>query len=86
MRTRVGRQTVGKSWRKIGNVHLKWAFSEVSVLFLRVNPEGMKYKKRLERKHGKAKALSILSHRLGRTVYFLLKRRKAFDMATFLAN
>jgi hypothetical protein len=46
----------------------------------------MKYKKRLERKHGKAKSLSILGHRLGRTVYFLLKRRKAFDMATFLAN
>jgi transposase len=29
-------------------------------------PGGMAYKKRLERKHGKAKALSILAHRLGR--------------------
>ena len=76
----------GKGWRKIGNVHLKWAFSEAAVLFLRANPEGMKYKKRLERKHGKAKALSILGHRMGRAVYFMLKRRKAFDMATFLAN
>jgi len=46
----------------------------------------MKYKQRLERKHGKAKALSILSHRLGRSVYFMLKREKAFEMATFLAN
>jgi transposase len=76
----------GKSWRKIGNVHLKWAFSEAAVLFLRANPEGLKYKKRLERKHGKAKALSILSHRLGRSVYFMLKRNKAFDMASFLAT
>ncbi|HMB70583.1 MAG TPA: IS110 family transposase [bacterium] len=76
----------GKSWSKIGNVHLKWAFSEAAVLFLRANPEGMKYKKRLERKHGKAKALSILAHRLGRAVYYILKRRKAFDMKIFLAS
>jgi transposase len=76
----------GKSWRKIGNVHLKWAFSEAAVLFLRANPEGMKYKKRLEQKHGKSKALSILGHRMGRAVYFMLTRRKAFDMATFLAT
>jgi hypothetical protein len=44
----------------------------------------MAYKKRLERKHGKAKALSILAHRLGRAVFHILKRRKAFDMTTFL--
>jgi transposase len=66
----------GKSWSKIGNVHLKWAFSEAAVLFLRANPEGMAYKKRLEKKHGKAKAVSILAHRLGRAVYHMLKRRK----------
>lgn len=27
----------GKSWRKIGNVHLKWAFSEAAAPFLRAN-------------------------------------------------
>jgi len=70
----------GKSWSKIGNVHLKWAFSEAAVLFLRANPAGMTYKKRLERKHGKGKSLSILAHRLGRAVFHMLKRRKAFDM------
>jgi len=76
----------GKSWSKIGNVHLKWAFSEAAVLFLRADPEGMKYKKRLERKHGKGKSLSILAHRLGRAVFHMLKRRKAFDMKIFLAS
>jgi transposase len=80
-----GGKRSGKSWRKIGNAHLKWAFSEATVLFLRGNTEGMKYKQRLERKHGKGKALSILAHRLGRTVYYMLKRRKAFDMGKFLA-
>jgi transposase len=76
----------GRSWSKIGNEHLKWAFSEAAALFLRANPQGMAYKKRLEKKHGKAKAMSILAHRLGRAVYFMLKRDRAFDMNTFLAN
>ena len=80
-----GKKT-GKGWSKIGNQHLKWAFSEAAVLFLRANPQGMAYKKRLEKKYGKAKAISILAHRLGRAVYFMLKRSKAFDMNTFLAN
>lgn len=74
----------GSSGSKIGNVHLKWAFSEAAVLFLRGNPDGIKYKKRLEKKHGKAKALSILAHKLGRAVYFILKRRQVFDMRKFL--
>jgi transposase len=75
----------GTSGKKIGNAHLKWAFSEAAVLFLRGNPEGMKLKKRLEKKHGKSKALSILAHKLGRAVYFMLKRKQAFDMKKFLA-
>ena len=74
----------GTSGAKIGNVHLKWAFSEAAVMFLRGNPEGMKFKKRLEKKHGKAKSLSILAHKLGRTVYYLLKNDQAFDMEKFL--
>jgi len=37
----------GNGPRKIGNAHLKWAFSEAAVLFLRANPQGMKYKQRL---------------------------------------
>jgi transposase len=78
-----GKRT-GTSGRKIGNVHLKWAFSEAAVLFLRCNPEGLKYKKRLEKKHGKAKALSIIAHKLGRAVYFMLERRQAFEMSKFL--
>jgi transposase len=76
----------GSSGQKIGNVHLKWAFSEAAVLFLRANPLGLKYKQRLEKKHGKAKALSIIAHRLGRAVYYMLLRKKAFDMKKFLSS
>lgn len=75
----------GTSGKKIGNMHLKWAFSEAAVQFLRANPLGMKYKQRLEKKHNKGKALSILAHKLGRAIYYMLQRNKPFDMKQFLA-
>jgi hypothetical protein len=38
----------------------------------------------LEKKHDKGKALSILAHKLARAVYYMLKRKVAFDMDIFL--
>ena len=44
---------------------------------------GQKFLARLEKKHGKGKALTILAHKLARAVYYMLKRHMAFDMAQF---
>jgi transposase len=74
----------GTAGTKIGNAYLKWAFSEAAVLFLRNNPAGQKYLARLEKKHGKGKALTVLAHKLARAVYYMLKRRVVFDLDTFL--
>jgi len=74
----------GSSGKKIGNAHLKWAFSEAAALFLKDNEPGKKYLDRLTSKHGKGKALSILAHKLGRAVYFMLKNKKPFDQNKFL--
>jgi transposase len=74
----------GTSGTKIGTAHLKWAFSEAAVLFLRDNPAGQQYRTRLEKKHGKGKALTVLAHKLARAVYFMLKRPTAFEMDKFL--
>lgn len=74
----------GTSGTKIGNAHLKWAFSEAAVLFLRDNPAGQKLLTRLEKKHSKGKALTILAHKLARAIYYMLKRQTAFDLETFL--
>jgi len=74
----------GTSGKKIGNAYLKWAFSEAAVLFLRNNPEGQQYLARLEKKHSKGKALTVLAHRLARAVYHLLIRGEAFDRQKFL--
>jgi transposase len=71
---------------KIGNVHLKWAFSEAACLFLRGNERAQQYHDRLVSKHGKGKSLSILAHKLGRAVYFMLKRKEPFNMETFFAQ
>jgi transposase len=74
----------GTSGTKLGNASLQWAFSEAAVLFLRANPAGQKYLSRLEKKHGKGKALTVLAHQLARAVYDMLKRHTAFAMHTFL--
>ena len=83
-RQSAGKQ-LGTGGRKIGNVHLKWAFSEAAVLFLRNNPKGQALLAKLRRKYGKGKALSILAHKLGRATYHLLQREIVFDMTKFLA-
>jgi hypothetical protein len=75
----------GTSSKKIGSAHLECAFSEAAGLFLRNNPGGQEFLQKLERKHGNGKALTILAHKLARAVYFMLKRKTAFDMTLFLA-
>lgn len=73
----------GSSGKKIGNAHLKWAFSESAVMMLR-DDEVKKYLQKLQRKHPKGKAMSILSARIGRSVYTMLKNKRNFDMSKFL--
>jgi len=74
---------LGSSGKKIGNAHLKWAFLEAAVMFLRKNPDAMKYREKLQKKHGKAKSMTILAHKLARAVYYILKRKEVFNMETF---
>lgn len=82
------KESAGKSYgttgRKIGNAFLKWAFSEAAVLFLRKNPEAQAWLEKMANKHNKARALTILAHKLGRAVYFMLQRKTVFDQERFL--
>ena len=79
-----GGKTLGTSGAKMGNVHLKWAFSEAAVLFLR-HTEGKKLIARIQKQHGKGKALSILAHKIGRAVFYILSRGTVFSLEKFLA-
>ena len=76
---------MGHSGKKIGNAHLRWAFGEAAQLFLKGNEPAQRYHQKLVNKHGKGKALSILSHKLGRALYHMLKKQQPFDQKRFLA-
>jgi hypothetical protein len=69
----------------MGNVHLKWAFSEAAVLFLRHATGGKQLLGKIEQTHGKGKALSMLAHKIGRAVFYMLSRRTVFSLEKFRA-
>ena len=76
----------GSPGKKIGNAHLKWAFGEAACLFIRHCEKAKTWLARKEKKHGKAKALAILSAKLGRTVYHLWRKGEAFDVNRVFAS
>ena len=73
-----------KGNKKIGNAYLKWAFGEATVLLIRERPVIKELHNKLKNKHGKARALAIIAHKLGRAVYYMLKNKQAFDMNKFV--
>jgi len=77
-------KTTGTANRKMGNAYLRWAFGEAATLMLRERPEVKAYHQKLKSRHGKAKAMAILSHRIGRTVYYMLTNQKVFDVNKFV--
>ena len=79
-------KSYGGGGRKIGNAHLKWAFSEAVCLMLRESDQAKRFVSRKERKHGKARAMSMLARKLGRAVYYILLRKKPFDVNHFFAS
>jgi transposase len=76
----------GVMGRKIGNAHLKWAFSEAAVLMIRESDQAKCFVQRLEAKHGKPHALAVLRARIGRAVYYMLKRKEPFDLGRFFSG
>jgi transposase len=74
----------GSGGRKIGNAHLKWAFSEAACLMIRSVPAVKSWMQRQEAKRGKRKALAVLEAKIGRTVYHLWRKQRAFDLKRFL--
>ena len=83
-------ESAGKSYgtqgNKIGNAHLKWAFCELAVLYLRGNDAAQQYLQHLQKRMSKAKALTALAHKLGRCIYFMLKKETVFDEKRFLTG
>jgi transposase len=74
----------GSGSRKIGNAHLKWAFSEAACLMKRSCPGVRSWCQRQEKKRGKRVSMAILEAKIGRAVYHLWRKQRAFDLKRFL--
>jgi len=81
-----GKSTSAAKKKKIGNAPLRWALGEAACLMIREVPQAKTLVARLEKKHGKPKALSILAARIARAVYWMLKRKEAFDVNKCFKN
>jgi transposase len=76
----------GSGGRKIGNAYLRWAFGEAACLLIRQVPQAKRWIDRKEKKYGKGKALALLSAKLGRGVYWMLRREEVFDVDRFFQS
>jgi transposase len=76
----------GFAGRKLGNAHLKWAFSEAASLMLRSFEPAKRWMQRQTKKRGAKKAHAILEAKIGRTVYHLWHKQRPFDARKFLAS
>lgn len=85
MHTSAGKKVSHGGGRKIGNPHLRWAFAEAVIIFLRDEAVGKNIMERLLKKYSKAKAMSAMSHKIARACYFMLLRGEPFNHEKFLA-
>ena len=76
----------GSGGRKIGNAYIRWAFAEAVCLLIRELPQAKRWIDRKEKKYGKGKALALLAAKLGRAVYWMLRRKEVFNAETFFQS
>ena len=76
----------GSGGRKIGNAFLRWAFGEAACLLIREVPQAKRWIDRKEKKYGKGKSLALLAAKLGRAVYWMLRRKEVFNVEKFFQN
>ena len=74
----------GSKARKMGNAHLKWAFSQAASLMIRSQEKVKDMVEHDTQKYGKPGAMRRLSQKLCRTTYYMMKNRKLFDQERFI--
>lgn len=77
-------KVVGQQGRKIGNHYLKWAFSQAATIGKNDNKFLIKYKQQQEGKYGKRKSNAMFAHKIGRTVFHMLKNDKVFNIVQYI--
>ena len=74
---------LGTGGRKIGNAQLKWAFGEAAALMIRETDEAKAFVEKMTKQRGKARAVALLAAKIGRAVYWMMKRKQPYDAALF---
>ena len=78
-----GKKT-GSGGSKMGNAHLKWAFSQATALLIKSDDKVHALMQRHTQKYGKPGAMRRLSQKLARTVYYMIKQERLFDLNRFV--
>jgi transposase len=81
-----GKDYGGSSSDKIGNAHLKWAFSEIGAAMLRVSAPVRLWWSAQSGEHGKVGAHARLRHKIALAVHSMLKHDTVFDVKKFLGE
>lgn len=76
----------GYGGAKIGNPYLRYIFGEAAIHLARNNKEVKAYLDKLSNRYGKGKSYSILAHKIGRSIYYILKTGSEFNLNKFLAE
>jgi transposase len=76
----------GSPGGKMGNAYLRWAFGEAIQILKRESGDVKKLAERLEKKHGKGRAMNTLAVKLGRALYSMLLHDRAFDLKRFVGG
>ena len=85
MRESAGKR-LGTGGRKIGNAHLKWAFSEATCLLIRSLPKAKTWLGAKNARSARSGRWACWPLASARTVYHLWRKQEAFDVTKFLAS
>lgn len=82
-RSSAGKKSGGGN-QKIGNPYLKWSIGNIILSAVKVSPLINTHYQRLQSKFGKGRSKSIISHKFGIAIYYMLKNKEVFDAARFV--
>jgi transposase len=82
-RSPAGKYTKGGN-QKIGNPYLKWAIADIIIHASHKSQLIGDYYQKLQSRFGKRKAKSIISHKFGIAIYYMLKNNQVFDEQSFV--
>jgi transposase len=82
-RSSAGKYTKGGN-QKIGNPYLKWAIADIIIHASHKSQLIGDFYNKLQSKAGKRKAKSIISHKFGIAIYYMLKNKQVFDEQRFV--